>query len=330
MDLEFLRALLARVEGPNLDFKASFYENSDAGNAELAKDLMAMANALPSGATERAYLLFGVQETTGGAVVAGVELPAWATDSNLHQKVSTLLNRCPTFLWQVAELDDKLIGVMAVSSGGRPYFPLRDKGVLRRHVPMVRVGSSTDVASPDQVVAWAQEDHGGIVRRLELQKLEAELAVRAVIVPAGYFIGGGTDAQFDFHFINESLSSIELTAADVSWRLDREVLRPALTALHVRLLDLPPEVRTGGLFRRQTLRSKDAADVGVRVTQPELIEAFRGPLLARVEGSVPRDALGTVIIASCVGRLRCECVGLVGGREASAEYDIRWPGNTSA
>jgi hypothetical protein len=241
-----------------------------------------------------------------------------------------LLNRCPAFLWQTAELDGRPIGVIAISGGGRPYFPLRDKGVLKRHVPLVRVGSSTDIASPDQVVAWAEEDHGGLVRRLELQKLEAELAVRAVLVPAGYAIGGGRDAQFNFHFINESLSSIELTAANVSWRLDREILQPALTALHVRLLDLAPEVSTRGLFRRQTLRSKDVTDVAVRVTQPELIEAFRGPLLARVEGSVPRDALGTIIIASCVGTLRCDCVGLVGGQEGSAQFEIRWPGQHNA
>ena len=234
MDLEFLRALLARVEGPALDFKTSFYENNDAGNAELAKDIMAMANALPGGATERAYLLFGVRETKAGAEAVGLELPAWVHDANLHQKVSTFLNRCPAFLWQAAELDGRPIGVIAISGGGRPYFPLRDKGVLKRHVPLVRVGSSTDIASPDQVVAWAEEDHGGLVRRLELQKLEAELAVRAVLVPAGYAIGGGTDAQFNLHFINESLSSIELTAANVSWRLDREILQPALTALHVR------------------------------------------------------------------------------------------------
>jgi len=325
MDKDLLRALLARVEGPTLDFKASFYENTDAGSAELAKDLMAMANALPIGSAERAYLLFGVREASAGAEPVGIQVPSWVSDSNLHQKVSTLLNRCPTFLWQVTQLDDQPIGVIAITAGGRPFFPLRDRGVLRRHVPLVRAGSSTDVASPDQVVAWAREDEGGLVRRLELQKLEAELDVRAALVPDGYIIGGGTDAQFDFNLINEGLSSFELVAGSVSWRLDRERLQPTLTGLNVRLLDLPPEVRTAASFRHQTLRPKDSAPVFVKITHQDLIQAFRAPLTARIEGSVEPPMLTPAIVASAVGRLSCQCVALVGGRESSVECDVRWP-----
>ena len=330
MDTELLRALLARIEGPTLDFKVSFYENTDAGSAEFAKDLMAMANALPLGTSERAYLLFGVREDSGGAEVVGLEVPAWVTDSNLHQKVITLLNRCPTFLWQVEELDGRSVGVIAISAGGRPLFPLRDKGVLRRHIPVVRVGSSTDVASPDQVVAWTREDDGSLVRRLELQKLEAELEVRAAIVPAGWGIGGGTNAEFNFQLINEGLSSFELVSGLVSWHLDREVLQPALTALHLWLLSLPREVQSPVAFRRQTLRPKDSAQVLVRITHGELINAFEGPLAAGVEGSSAPGALRSAIIRSCVGRISCQCVALVGGQEASADYELRWPSDTSA
>jgi hypothetical protein len=152
MDETLVRGLVARREEPRLDFKESPWESSD----EFAKDLMAMGNILPRGA--RAHILVGVRELGDGTgEIIGAEMGR-ARDAEYHEKVKTL-NKVPKFRFAIVPLDGKSVGVFEIEGGGqRPYFPLRDKGVLRRFVPLKRSGTSTDVASPDEVLEWSRED----------------------------------------------------------------------------------------------------------------------------------------------------------------------------
>src|SRR5450631_133434 len=165
MTADEFRTLCSRREGTSLDFKERFYQNSDAGSAELAKDVMSIANGL--GLQACGHILFGVREESDGTgTIIGCELETWVADANLQQKVRAHLNRVPKFGLCILTIGDFRVAAIEIRPGGRPFFALRDKGNLRRHHAFVRVGSSTDIASPDEILEWARQDESLGLRAL--------------------------------------------------------------------------------------------------------------------------------------------------------------------
>lgn len=174
-----IRELAARKESASLDFKEVDYDWSPTAkkksNSELAKDLMAFANSLQANSGP-GYILIGVQDD---GTIVGVPPVSHQDDAALHQKVQGLLNKTPHFSYVPVEVDGVSVGAYEIRPGGRPYFPLKDSGSIRRHVALHRNGSSTDLASPTMILEWAREDDpdGHRRRALELRKLEAEAQV---------------------------------------------------------------------------------------------------------------------------------------------------------
>lgn len=123
IDADMVRTLAAQREGTRLDFKQAQYDWKNSGNAELAKDLMAMANALgPRGGN--AHILIGVQELSDhSGQVVGVAPSDHLDDASMHQKVQGLLNRVPDFSYVQVEVDGASVGVFEVRPGRRPIFP---------------------------------------------------------------------------------------------------------------------------------------------------------------------------------------------------------------
>lgn len=158
---EELRELAARRESSSLDFKLTQYDWKPEGNLELAKDIMAIANALPPGSLP-GYILIGVgTETDSTGRIVGIDPASHLDDACMQQKVSSLLNRNPTFSYYPVVVDALSIGVFEIHPGGRPFYPLKEKGNshrLARFEALVRVGTSTDIASPDQIQSWLRED----------------------------------------------------------------------------------------------------------------------------------------------------------------------------
>ena len=182
MDEGLVRELVARREGPRLDFKESPHET----NEELAKDLIAMANVL--GPSARAHILLGVREQPDGTgEIIGANLGRLG-DAEFQQKVKTLLNRVPRFAFASIKVDGKSVGVFEIEGTcHRPFYPLRDAGVLKRFMPMKRVGTSTDVASPDEVLEWKREDQPAAQPWHNLRMLQPDARVRIL---AGYAVIG--------------------------------------------------------------------------------------------------------------------------------------------
>jgi hypothetical protein len=176
---DMVRTLAARGEQPTLDYKREDYDWSSkaAANAELAKDLMAIANNLSAGMT--GYILVGV-ENDGNIV--GVRT-RHLDDAALHQKIPGLLNRPPRFLYQAVDIDGLSVGVYTIEHAPRTFFPIRSSPPLEAHVALYRLGTSTAKASPDQIVDWWRADNSLEVKRqeLQLQQLEADLALRATL-----------------------------------------------------------------------------------------------------------------------------------------------------
>lgn len=123
LDADTIRSLAAQREGTRLDFKSQQYDWKSDGNLELAKDLMAMANALgPRGGN--AHILIGVQELSDhSGQVVGVAPSDHLDDASMHQKVQGLLNRVPDFSYVQVEVDGASVGVFEVRPGRRPIFP---------------------------------------------------------------------------------------------------------------------------------------------------------------------------------------------------------------
>jgi hypothetical protein len=88
MDEKEVLGLFARREGADLDFKSMAYPAGS--GAELAKDLMSMANLLANG--ERAYILLGIPEDALGNAGPPVDVGT-LDDAGYHQMVEGKLNR---------------------------------------------------------------------------------------------------------------------------------------------------------------------------------------------------------------------------------------------
>lgn len=228
IDTATLRTLASQNEGTRLDFKLVHHDN----NKELAKDLMAMANCLSP--DQAAFILVGIDETQDYpdnlvGVVAGSDLD----DAIWHQRVATYLNRTPDFAYNALEHDGKLFGVFEISSGGRPFFPIRDSAdVLRRNVAVVRDGTSTAAASPDAIIEWWQQDNAHAVERaaLELERLREELAIRPRLQKIGASRGpNGFTIKFRLH--NDGSRTLTVETATVE-ALAAEGLKAAYMSEH--------------------------------------------------------------------------------------------------
>lgn len=211
-----VRELAAHGEHSRLDFKREMYDWTNAAtNAELAKDLMAIANELSVDA-EPGYILVGVDDD--GAIV-GIPPSLHLDDAALHQKVKHLLNETPLFSYSAVEVDGLSIGVFEIGPGRRPYFPLKDSGnVLRRRVPFHRNGTSTDVASPLMVIEWAKQDDPDSHRLRLLQLREHEVRAK----PRGHFAISARSAgpaEIRFGLVVQNLGQYPFEVSVCRWRL---------------------------------------------------------------------------------------------------------------
>lgn len=194
IDADAVRLLAAQREGTRLDFKVQQYDWKADGNLELAKDLMAMANALSPGGGN-AHILIGVKELDDhSGQIVGVAPAAHLDDASMHQKVCPHLNRTPDFSYTQIDVDGLSVGVFEVRPGQRPIFATVEKGPLKRGVARYRDGSSTPLegAWPDRIVGWFQEDHAHRLREAEVEALRIQTAVRPVIVGASISSGSWT------------------------------------------------------------------------------------------------------------------------------------------
>ncbi len=213
---EKVRELAAHGEHSRLDFKREMYDwTKPATNAELAKDLMAIANELSADA-EPGYILVGVEDD---GTIVGIPSSLHLDDADLHQKVKHFLNETPQFSYSAADVDGLSIGVFEIRPGRRPYFPLKDSGtVLRRRVPFHRNGTSTDVASPLMVIEWAKQDDPDSHRLRLLQLREHEVRAK----PRGHFAissrsSGPTEIRFGLLVQNMGQYPFEVSVC--RWRL---------------------------------------------------------------------------------------------------------------
>ncbi len=151
IDAQILETLLHMSEGATLDFKGSQYPldgATDEQKSEFVKDVLAFANAWK---TSDAYILIGVSENPGHrASVNGVE--RHPDDASLQQLVNSKTNVPVEFAYIPATIDGNNVGVVIIAqSQQRPIFLRKRFGRLEPNQVYLRRGSTTDVASPDEI-----------------------------------------------------------------------------------------------------------------------------------------------------------------------------------
>ena len=155
-DSRLLESLLHQVEGPALDFKQERYpfENASVGQkAELLKDILAMAN---SWRLTTAYILIGVREVKGGrSEIVGIE--DHLDDADLHQFVNGKTQRPVEFSYIPYHTQGLEIGVIEIPIQERPLFLTNRFANLRHNQVFVRDGSSTRIATPDEIARMGAE-----------------------------------------------------------------------------------------------------------------------------------------------------------------------------
>ncbi len=164
MTPEFFEELLEEEESTTLDFKeAAFILTNQQGievhrgQAKLIKHVLAFANT-----TRRAnaYILLGVRKKLGSkAEVVGTE--ANIDDAIVQQIVNSKLNRAIDFHYYNFTYQDKQVAVIEIPLGQtRPFYLLNNFEPLRAKETYIRRGSSTDVATPDEIMGFARVDRG--------------------------------------------------------------------------------------------------------------------------------------------------------------------------
>ncbi|MFD4644810.1 RNA-binding domain-containing protein [Streptomyces sp. NPDC058441] len=164
MDHNSFEALLARPEGPTLDFKRSFYRLRDGDHAKkaLVKDILAMANTPRD---DVAHIVFGVRELNGKCIAEGLGEPA-VDDANLQTLVASYTNPCPPFTYEHVTYKERIFAVISVppERGRGPFMaakrPGKDRspdGFLSPNTIYFRQGSSNTAAGAEEqkwIYSW--------------------------------------------------------------------------------------------------------------------------------------------------------------------------------
>ena len=151
LSITLIEDLLYENEGNALDFKREQYMFEGASKedkSELLKDILAFAN---SWRRTTAYIIVGVNENRGGRseiVGIGEDLD----DAKLQQFVNSKTNKPVTFAYRTFSVESKLIGIIEIPVHERPVYLTSDFGKLEKEKVYVRRGSSTAIATPDEIV----------------------------------------------------------------------------------------------------------------------------------------------------------------------------------
>ena len=156
LTLDQIRALCTQGESNRLDFKRDQYlfdNATDGHKAELLKDILSFANSFRR---EPAYVLIGVEELESklGKIV-GIETTQVIDGSKIQQFVNEKTNRIIPFeTYTVESGGGRVVQVLEIAPcfKVRPfYLKQKDFAQLKKREVLLRVGSSTHVALPEEI-----------------------------------------------------------------------------------------------------------------------------------------------------------------------------------
>ena len=149
---DLIDQLLFEEEGTTLDFKREQYRfrsATDEEKSELLNDILSFANAHRR---TDAYILIGVKEIKGGrSQVVGISDDL--DDANLQQFINSKTNKPIDFSYKTLQYNEFKLGIIHIPVQRRPFFLTKDVGKLQKNLVYIRRSSSTDIASPDEIIS---------------------------------------------------------------------------------------------------------------------------------------------------------------------------------
>src|ERR1035441_6216815 len=103
-------ALLARPEGPQLDFKRESYKLTGEAAGDLIKDVLSMANTPRE---DDSYLILGVKKHADGKVDL-FGLSECPDDNEVQNAVKSKVHPCPVFLFFTITHQGKVFGIIRI------------------------------------------------------------------------------------------------------------------------------------------------------------------------------------------------------------------------
>ena len=180
IDKNLLDQLLHEEEGAALDFKRDQYpfdRADDNAKSELLKDILAFANAWRR---TTAYILIGVDEVKGGrSKIVGVDVHL--DDAQLHQFVNSKTQRSIEFSYQPFSIEGVEIGVIEIPIQERPVYLKKKFGKMEKNAVYKRDGSSTAIATPEEVAGMGARQVLGSTPQLVLEWADID---RHVVLPS--------------------------------------------------------------------------------------------------------------------------------------------------
>ena len=151
-----IESFLYQTEGTAIDFKREQYlfdKASDEQKSELLKDVLAFANSWRQG---DAYIVIGVIEVDGGRhkTVNIVEHP---DDAQIQQFINSKTNRNVQMAYEVHCYEGNKLGVIRIAKQERPFYVKKDFGKVKKDLVYYRLGSSTAVATPEDIARMGRE-----------------------------------------------------------------------------------------------------------------------------------------------------------------------------
>lgn len=159
-----ITTLLNMSESDALDFKSGQYKfwnpATDDEKSELLKDIIAFANSFKTG---DAFIVIGVTEKNQRKdQVVGVAVHL--KDNEVQQFVNAKTNRRVEFLVHSSTAEGQPIDIIQISQKQeRPICLAKSFGKVKANEVWVRVGSSSAIATPDQIAAMARADQKAIL-----------------------------------------------------------------------------------------------------------------------------------------------------------------------
>jgi hypothetical protein len=162
IDDNLIESLLYEGEGIELDLKSDQYRFTKANDdekSELLKDILAFANAWRR---SDAFILIGAQEVKGGrSQVLGIS--DLLDDASVQQFVNSKTNRPVIFSYRTLSFEGKKIAIIHIPIQQRPIYLKKDFGKLKGETVYVKRGSSTAIASIDEIAKMGLQpllEHG--------------------------------------------------------------------------------------------------------------------------------------------------------------------------
>lgn len=153
---QLIEGFLYQNEGTALDFKSKQYRFNDATDddkSELLKDILSFVNSWRQG---DAFILIGVQAVNGGKhILIGTE--EHFDDAQLQQFINSKTNRRVLFSYEVVLVEEKKIGVIRIPKQERPIYVKQKFGKVEKAVVYFRLGSSTAIATPDDIAKMGRD-----------------------------------------------------------------------------------------------------------------------------------------------------------------------------